>query len=179
MLYKKTPYFSAASFSTFLQSLLSITQASTLQGYLFSLYWLDIIDIDIKNGQRQLATILAPIKDEKGVYILFKKDTLDVLYIGSAGTGSGPASVLYTTVNNGQGGSGRVEHLLKNNPSNNSSIVKYYNNIASTRKFWDDFMNEYSIVFICVRADNNSNINTALDFLTEELKKMLHPLANK
>lgn len=182
MLTEKTPYFSATSFSSFLNNILSITQSSNLQGCLFSLYWLDIKDIPIDptTGDRQLAGIFAPVKDEKGIYILFKKSTLQVLYVGSAGTGASRASVFYTTVANGTGGSGRIEHLLKQNPSNNTGIVDYFNkNIANTGKSWDDFMNEYSLLLICIKSDDNSDIdNKILTGLTRSLRTILNPSAN-
>ena len=178
--------FTANNFITFAQGLLSVLQNQNLNNYNFRLYCIDIKDVKINNnGRKNLQTQFNPVKDEKGVYIFFDKRNLQTLYVGAAGFTNDHSSTFYTTPVKAAGGqnktgSGRVPQHLSGNKIT-SPIIKYFyaTNSNATQKNYIKYINNYSILFICMSTINNNNNNFASDLaaLESALIKYLQPLA--
>ena len=142
------------------------------------MYCVDIMNtIGVQSNATTLGTrnysSFSSVQNKSGLFIFFDKTTNDVLYIGSS-------TALYLT----SGGPGAVAQLIN---TSNPAIYNYFltqnptltvQNPTFQRYAYDNYINNYSVFFLCLTATptNQNNFQNDLADIVIKLKSIIQPI---
>ena len=133
-------------------------------------YVADVRDTYCGSGQNRSYKDFEPVEGQNGINIFFNKETTEILHIGAAGNRGGVTG-FYAVPS-----TGIVPQLI--NGITTTILNHFQKNVQpKTSQGFDDYINEYSVFFLCLKPSktNPASFAHGLDDLVDALKLLLKP----